>query len=367
MARPYNDIRYNHASAREQYTAGETYYSSAGAASLSGNSGRVGQNAPMGFIDWHLKKFDDMARGRVANKYNVSFYGPYVEQALLIMERNSQEDKYDSRSQKIFYGQLARFECFKAWLSMFFDSTSKTLNTYWAVSDVSIPGATAEIEAVPMDTIKGMTFPVVKKVSTGVSNTISITVIDDPFMMWYQFFNALFNTQFTPLILKPTTSFHMINIRVNEFTELVSVSDKMRLTDAHIGQMYEFNTCVMKQAPGASLSFRDNPKQVSYKIEFQFPNAFQGSFKERLRLMQDNTTCDDSAVTNDGDYITEYFEGNPLDENFGPNTYAAYRTSTKDDINNKVPALNASRKHADKLVGWTGYVYSPPNKIAPTI
>src|SRR5574344_2952861 len=59
-----------------------------------------------------------------------------------------------------------------------------------------------------------MAYPLITSYNTG-GNKLTITVQDDEEMMWWQFFNALFNVQFTPLILKPRSTYHKINVAVD--------------------------------------------------------------------------------------------------------------------------------------------------------
>lgn len=361
--------------ARENYQQGDrAYYDQLNA---NGNLDRGGDvsNKPnarkhTGFIDYYMKKFDMLARGRLPNKYHVSFYGPYVDQAMLIMSRNALSDKYVTSSKKLFVGTPALFNSFMTWSDMFYDQKSSCLNMYWAASSVSIDSAKANIEEVSMDAVKSMSFPVVTSSQTGSKNSISITIVDDPYMMWFQFFNALFNTQFTPLVLKPTSSFHKIDIRVNEYIEMTTANQ--RTTDLHIGEMFEFNSCVMESAPKTELKFAGD-SAATYTVSFKFPNAFQGTFKDRLRYMRDETSSDKATVISIedgkagkqswdayGDYNKAFFE-QPAAPDRDPNkdkaradTYSAYRISSHEEDSWHPDSLNSiyKKSHARTTVGW---------------
>jgi hypothetical protein len=149
-----------------------------------------------------------------------------------------------------------------------------------------------------MDTTKTMTYPVVTSISC--DNSMTIEVLDDPYLMWYNFFNALFNVQFSPLLLKPRSTLQKINVMVELFTEGLTVGNSMKsieerengnpcMTDLVIGQMFEFNSCITLKAPSVNPRYGDaNP--YSFQVELKYPNAFQGTFKDQMRYLRDNTT-----------------------------------------------------------------------------
>ena len=59
--------------------------------------------------------------------------------------------------------------------------------------------------------------------------------------------------------------------------------------------MYEFNSAVQMKAPDMKMGFTDD-KPFTFTVSFQYPNAFQGTFKQQLRYLRDNT-CDGTDVT----------------------------------------------------------------------
>ena len=259
---------------------------------------RVGSH--VGLLDYYMPKFYELARGHVTNKYHVGLYGPYVDEALRIMDQNAAGDKYDAGRRKYFPDTTDNFRktIFDQWLKLFYEESSGVLNMYWGAKSVNIPNPTARTEMVSMDSIKSMQYPVITGIQS--DNTLSITVVDDPYLMWYNFFNALFNAQFSPLLLKPRSSLQKINVMVEMFTEGVTATNSMKsieergagnvcMTDLVIGQMFEFNSCISISAPNVTLDY-SQATPYTFTVNLKYPNAFQGSFKDQLRYLRDETT-----------------------------------------------------------------------------
>lgn len=241
-----------------------------------------------------------MARGHVTNKYHVGFYGPYVDEALRVMDQNSYSDKYDLNRLKRFPDSSDNFRktLFNEWLEMCYEKDSGVLNMFWAAQSIQIPSPAAQTTQVMMDTTKQIQYPVVTGINT--DNTMTMTVVDDPYLMWYNFFNALFNVQFSPLLLKPRSTLQKINVMVELFTEGLTVGNskatieerangKACMTDLVVGQMFEFNSCITLSAPSINPTY-NSATPYSFQVQLKYPNAFQGSFKDQMRYLRDNTT-----------------------------------------------------------------------------
>lgn len=320
-------------------------------------------NGHIGLLDYYMPNFYAMARGHVVNKYHVGFYGPYVDQALMVMDQNSYADKYNLTRQKPFYDTKDNFRktLFDQWLSMCYDKSSGVLNMYWAAKQITIPSPTAQVKQVMMDSTKQIQYPVV----TGVNcdNTLSIEVTDDPYLMWYNFFNALFNVQYSPLLLKPKSTLQKINIMVNLYSEGLTVGNSMKSiyertggnecqTDLVVGQMFEFNSCITSKAPNLTANY-EQAHPYTFTIDFKYPNAYQGTFKDQMRYLRDETTrgvdpskvkergwteCEltmvDTRHNPYGEYNKGFFEVDPgtwqkrydvaLYDAFQPNVYERY-------------------------------------------
>jgi hypothetical protein len=256
----------------------------------------------VGILDYYMPKFYQLARGHVVNKYHVGLYGPYVDEALRVMDQNSFADKYDLGRKKPFPGTTDNFRksIFDKWLEMCYEPKSGVLNMFWAAKSVNIATPTATTANAMMDTTKQIHYPVV----TGIScdNTMQIEVTDDPYLMWYNFFNALFNVQFSPLLLKPRSTLQKINVMVELLTEGITEGNSRRsieergaspmnncMTDLVIGQMFEFNSCITIQAPSININY-ENSNPYTFQVQLKYPNAYQGTFKDQMRYLRDNTT-----------------------------------------------------------------------------
>lgn len=279
-----------------------------------------GARKHVGLLDYYMKNFYRYARGHVTNKYHVAFYGPYVDQALMVMDQNSAGDKYHpSSSNKPFYdtGDNFRKSLFNDWLDMCYDRSTGMLQMLWAAKSVTIPEPKAVVDDMMVDSTKQMTFPVIKGIEC--NNQLTINVVDDPYMMWYNFFNALFNVQFSPLLLKPKSTLQKINCMVTMYSEGLTyensqksieerganywasagMSDKMTkaygdtgnacMTDLVNGQMFEFNSCITTTSPAVTLTY-DQATPFTFNVNLRYPNSFQGSFKDAFRYLRDNTT-----------------------------------------------------------------------------
>ena len=211
-------------------------------------------------------------------------------------------DKYYLGRKKPFPGTTDNFRksIFDKWLEMCYEPTSGVLNMYWAAKSISIANPTVVPGTAMMDTTKQIRYPVVMGINC--DNTMTIEVTDDPYLMWYNFFNALFNVQFSPLLLKPRSTLQKINVMVELLTEgLTEGNSRLSIvnrewnpanacmTDLVIGQMFEFNSCITMQAPTLSTNY-ESSAPYTFQVQLKYPNAFQGTFKDQMRYLRDNTT-----------------------------------------------------------------------------
>jgi len=288
-----------------------------------GNTGAKGR----GVVAQQLTDFYATARGHLVNKYQVYLYGPYVEEALRVMDRNSYADKYAITDVKTFPNTLDYYKKaqFDDWMAHSWDPKDNMLCMRWNAQEITVPGASAEVEWFMIDSTKSMSYPLIK--ANKQPAELNMTVLDDSYMMWFQFFNALYNVQFSPLVLKPRSTLQKINMRVDLYQEAITMgrshdertfirrktSDtEPVITDLDIGQMFEFNSCVLVNAPQTNMSYGDE-KQYTFQVKMNYPNSFQGSFKKKFRYLRDNTTKGvdvGSSVVNKSDSTSMYGEFN---------------------------------------------------------
>lgn len=257
-------------------------------------------------LSYYMSKFYAAARGHLVNKYHIGLWGPYVWEALRILDRNSYADKYSLGNVKTFKNTTdAHIKAsFNNWATLFYSKETRVLNMYWAAQSVKVGEATAKKDNFAgLDTTKGMKYPLI--MGDEGPKELTITVVDDPYMMWYQFFNALYNAQFSPLVLKARSTWHKINIAIDLYSEATTVmrsgtgqyaTEKSPfITDMSLNQMYEFNSAIMLGAPSMEMGY-DKSNPFTFQVRFRYPNAFQGTFKQQLRYLRDNT-CDGTDVT----------------------------------------------------------------------
>lgn len=292
-------------------------------------------------LSYYMDKFYHEARGHLVNKYHAGLWGPYVSEALRLMDRNAYADRYAISSVKTFKNTTdAHWKAaFNNWADLFYSKETHVLNMYWAASSIQIGAASATVDGNGtggLDTTKGMLYPLIK--GDAGPQTMTITVVDDPYMMWWQFFNALYNVQFSPLVLKARSTWHKINIAVDLYSEATNIGwsstgalateKKPYVTDISLNQMFEFNSCILTKAPDMKVGYTEG-NNFTFTLSFKYPNAFQGTFKDRLRYLRDNTKdCSDgNALTkNQRSFRKAFFEDNysNLQQTVTQRTYEAF-------------------------------------------
>lgn len=298
-------------------------------------------------LDRHFHDFSNYARGHLLNKYQLGLMGDYVEEALRVLDMNAYRDK-NTLNPKTYLGVPYRHNAFKQWSDIHYDRDKKVLYMFWDVQDVSIPAVSAKIESFNIDTVKS-NLPYQMATGVNTPTDLTFTVVDDPSFMWYQFFNALFNVQFSPLALKPRSTWHKINIFVDVFQEATTGwNDRIgpnsfgfNLTGMAPAQMFEFNSCVLTAAPSMKASQADgNP--YTFSVSFKYPNAFQGTCKEEFRYLKNNTfdVTDENPRSTKAAQNTKYGAFNEtfyeesyedLQKDVSNSTYEAFSKKTYND------------------------------------
>lgn len=161
--------------------------------------------------DSYLQRYFAHAEGFVPNKFHIGFSGEYVEKALTIMQVNCAGDKY-TNAPKLFNGSAYLMKKFSNFIDDHWDNEKRILNMLWNCKSITLPKptlTTAQIDS--LDSMKDLTFNMPKRVQPG---QLTLTVVDDQYLMWFNFFNAMFNSQISPLVLRPKSGFHKIDISV---------------------------------------------------------------------------------------------------------------------------------------------------------
>lgn len=285
-------------------TGGSAAYAASQSATQSANAQTL--NAYRPFHEHYYAAFYKYARGHILNRYNVSLQGPYVEEALRVMDLNTNIGR-NTKAKKLAHGQFPfKHEAFKAWLDLHYDSRNHLLNMLWVSQDVDIGQAKAKIDNFTIDSIKNsMPYPLITKYEG--PGVLKLKVIDDPYFMWYQFFNALFNVQFSTRVLKARSTFQKILVCVDVYGEMTTAigpaenelqrTNKVYYTSDDLAQAFEFNSCVLEAAPKmGTLKNQESGDFYQFDISFKYPNTFQGTSKCELRGLRDNTIEGSLAV-----------------------------------------------------------------------
>lgn len=316
--------------------------------------------------DSYLQNFYNKASGFVPNKFHIGFSGEYVEKALTIMQVNCAGDKY-TNAPKLFNGSAYLLEQFNMFIKDHWDNEKRILNMLWNCKSVTLPKPTLAVEAIDsLDSMKDLTFQMPKKVQTG---SLTLNVVENNSLMWFNFFNAMFNSQISPLVLRPKSGFHKIDIEVELLNGAIAndwAVDKNKAalaayapwlpyspgTRANLDviQLSEYNSVVLKAAPTIDPN-NEHMDLASFTVEFLVPNTINGAFKKSDRGLHDNTTVAQATVGSSEttlDYNLRFWERDKETMDRTKNSYEAL--SAKDEV-----AFNS------RLKQHRGFVPTPPD------
>lgn len=304
--------------------------------------------------DSYLQKYFQRAEGFVPNKFHIGFSGEYVEKALTVMQVNCAGDKY-TNAPKTFNGSAYLMRKFSNFIDDHWDNEKRILNMLWNCKSVTLPKPTLTCDSIhSLDSMKALTFSMPKKVDSG---TLQLTVVDDQYLMWFNFFNAMFNSQISPLVLRPKSGFHKIDISV-ELLNGATANDwavdlnKAALaasapwleyapgtrTNLDVIQMSEYNSVVLSSAPVID---PDNGQMelATFTVQFNVPNTLNGTFKKSDRGLHDNTTVTQATVGSSEttlDYNLRFWERDKKTMLNTRNSYESLNPQDEDDFNQRL-------------------------------
>ena len=282
-----------------------------------------------------IRKYYNNASIHVPNKFVVGFFGEYVKSALQYLAdycvfdplRGQQKRVYEYR---LYSGILTRWmgiHCPDVVVSqdMFSngyvrDMVDKvtSVELLWACEDIKFkPSITPKIKKdMIIDTYKNIKYPII----TGHDGPgeISLTINEDRTLMFYQFFNALMNQFFDPLVLKPRSSFHKLGMYMivmdgfsypglnasDSTTDERGEPRKAVVLESPL-QVFEFNSVVMADISQINYG-NTNEKKATFNVTLSAPNMFQDPFKTtgNYRGLKNNTSSDvaldGGALSSDG-------------------------------------------------------------------
>lgn len=269
----------------------------------------------------------------VPNKYIVGLWGEAVVGAIQYMSDYAVIDPLisgtfkESNKQRIYSGILTRWlkihcpgiavspSTFSNGYGRDIIKTLDSIELLWACEKISFPGSVTPTfnDKMMLDTYKNVRYPII----TGHSGpgTITLQIVEDRTLMFYQFFNAVMNQFFDPLVLKARSSIHKMGLymisldgfeyaHTDKFDErdyLIGLDDKGQtgwtINDVQL-QVFEFNSIVPESIGDISYDYGATEK-ASYSVRFKAPNMFQDAFKTmaNFRGMANNTT-DKPMLTN---------------------------------------------------------------------
>lgn len=304
--------------------------------------------------DSYLQKYFQRAEGFVPNKFHIGFSGEYVEKALTVMQVNCAGDKY-TNAPKTFNGSAYLMRKFSEFIDDHWDNEKRILNMLWNCTSVTLPKPTLKCDNIhSLDSMKALTFSIPKKVDSG---TMTLNVVDDQYLMWFNFFNAMFNSQISPLVLRPKSGFHKIDISV-ELLNGATANDwavdlnKAALaasapwleyapgtrTNLDVIQMSEYNSVVLTSAPVIDPS-NAQMDLATFSVHFNVPNTLNGTFKKSERGLHDNTTVTQATVGSSEttlDYNLRFWERDKKTMLNTRNSYESLNPQNEDDFNQRL-------------------------------
>jgi hypothetical protein len=194
----------------------------------------------------------------------------------------------------------------------------------WACESIKFsPSITPKVKKdLKMDTYKNITYPII--MGHEGPGDITVTITEDRTLMFYQFFNALMNQFFDPLILKARSSFHKLGMymivmdgfsmpNMDRIPNERNETSKWVVEDVPL-QVFEFNSIIPTSISPIEYS-QGSDKKASFTVTFSAPNMFQDPFKttSNYRGLRDNTSANsmiDSTMTKSKDYVLSYNKGN---------------------------------------------------------
>ena len=256
-------------------------------------------------------------------RYDIGFWGPYVDLALGRMNTNAVNDTKLNRiipglSTSDSINTDIKTKGYNSWLTSFYEPHSKgknennktngTLRMRWACFKITIPTVKAQFEEnFCIDTVKPITYPLIK--SYGGSRDVTLTVVEDRHMNWFQFFNALQNEFYTQLELLPRSSFQKCGMWIavaqestvgpnaygalgghtqdnnNELTKNPRAQD----IDLLPVQVFEFNSAVIENISDLTYTNQHDAKHMTFDVTFKVPNTFQETYSDTLRGLLNHT------------------------------------------------------------------------------
>ncbi len=304
--------------------------------------------------DSYLQKYFSHAEGFVPNKFHIGFSGEYVEKALTIMQVNCAGDKY-THAPKLFNGSAYLMKKFSNFIDDHWDNEKRILNMLWNCKSITLPKPTLTTEQIDsLDSMKDLTFNMPKKIQSG---QLSLTVVDDQYLMWFNFFNAMFNSQISPLVLRPKSGFHKIDISVELLNgataddwavdmnkeALASTAPWLEYapgtrTNLDVIQMSEYNSVVLTAAPTIDPN-NSSMDLASFTVEFKVPNPLNGTFKKSDRGLHDNTSVTQATVGSSEtslDYNLRFWERTKKTMLNTRNSYEALNANDENDFNSRM-------------------------------
>lgn len=254
----------------------------------------------------------------VPNKYVVGFWGDAVTGAIQYLSEASFNDPIfkTKKDGELYTRRLLN------WLSIFSPGikavehpdgkglTVQPVNVVellWACENVKLPGSVIPKfnTDIRLDTHKSIMYPLIT--GTNGPGDVTITVVEERSMMFYQFFNALMNQFFDVRILKPRSSFHRLGMYIavmdgNQQTvrEANGTDAGKYVYDSVPMQVFEFNSVVPADIGTLSYSNAGEAKKATFQVTMKCPNMFHDGFKTMgtLRGLANNTT-DSELISQD--------------------------------------------------------------------
>lgn len=235
------------------------------------------------FIENKVNEFYNQSSIYIPNKFSVMLYGPYVDSAL---------EEMDLRVKPTMLVDFNRWKSNHVIKNGIGDNTVVDLK--WACKDVNVPvtNPMEDSQDIVMDAVKDMSYKMIVDYQHG--SRVSLTIVEESNMLWYQFFNSLTNQFFHTKTLTMRDSIHKVAVRIQPINLSEEYYGKFEK-----GQVYEFNSVIPKGITSNIKFDQSTTSATEYKVAIECPDPFQKSLKSENAGMK-NRFQDNEFITKDG-------------------------------------------------------------------
>lgn len=233
-----------------------------------------------------------------SNRYEIYMYGPAVRGALSYLSkialgirrrgsRSPDAVALDALRDFVNAHYIEKDNIFTRHWDKDNIKTKGMIGLKWAAKSASIPAMVPVVSNGNMpalDPYKDIHLPAVTNY-TDISN-ISIDIVENEYLMWWQFLNALKLQFFNKKTFSARDSFHKLTVLFVPITDHINTPGNHKNGGFTGGNYHEFNSAVFSGIGDVKFA-HDSNALLSYSISLSCPSAFQQSYKHEVDGLRD--------------------------------------------------------------------------------